>query len=235
MPSERFFSDCDYQIGGLASIVGAELHHLAHVMRIKENEEVELVNGRGALASAKVLRIDKKQAELKIFSLDQQEIGPPRLLLAFPLMRPSKMEWVIEKGTELGADSFQIYPAQFSEKDSLSANQLERLRTISISAMKQSGRLTLPVIQIISDLKEIWPFSGTLYFGDIDPNAPYLWDQKTLFPALFVSGPERGFSEKELKLLSQKESKGVRIHPNILRAETAPLAALCLLSSKIIF
>lgn len=232
MPSERFFSDCDYQIGKLASIVGAELHHLAHVMRIKENEEIELVNGKGALASAKVLRIDKKQAELKIISLEKHEIGPPRLLLAFPLMRPSKMEWVIEKGTELGADSFQIYPAQFSEKESLSANQLERLRTISISAMKQSGRLTLPAIQILSDLGEIWPFSGTLCFGDVDPNAPYLWDLEIRFPILFVTGPERGFSQAELKLLSQKASIGVRIHPNILRAETAPLAALALLSSR---
>jgi 16S rRNA (uracil1498-N3)-methyltransferase len=135
-------------------------------------------------------------------------------------MRPSKLELVIEKCTELGADRFFLYGAQFSEKGDLSEHQLERLQHIAISAMKQCGRLDLPPIHLLK-FEALFKENEPLYFGDTR-EAPSA--EKCKGPLLFITGPERGFSKRELELLDLK-GKGVRLHKNILRAETAPIVA----------
>lgn len=231
MPSERFYVDADLSEGSQVSIVGTELHHLSHVMRVRIGEEVELVNGKGSLATGRLVSVDKKTAALEILSSTHTPIQPDRLILAIPLMRPAKLEWIIEKGTELGADAFWIYPAQFSDKDELSKNQTERLEHIAISAMKQCGRLDLPSIQLFNRFEGIFSSPYTYLFGDTRPNAPFLWEE-TLSnkPIVFIVGPEKGFSNNELTILSRK-GRGVRLHSHILRAETAPLAALSILYS----
>lgn len=225
MPSERFYISADLIKGERVSLTGQELHHLAHVMRVRIGEEVELVNGKGAIASARLTALDRHEALLEILNANQQPLPPPRIILAIPMMRPAKLEWVIEKGTELGADAFWIYPADLSEKENLSEHQFERLIHIAISAMKQCGRLDLPEIKRMA-FKDLFSMAATYLFGDTDEKAPWLTEITP--PAVFITGPEKGFSEKELKILKQKAS-GVRIHQNILRAETAPIAAAVLL------
>jgi 16S rRNA (uracil1498-N3)-methyltransferase len=226
MPAERFYLDADLQ--GSLTLMGTELHHLAHVCRIRPGEEIELVNGRGTLAKAVVLTIDKQKATLEILSSSQIELPPRSKILAIPLMRPSKLELIIEKCTELGADAFWIYPAEHSEKGGLSAHQLERLRYLAISALKQCGRLDLPDIQILSSFNEIFQPTYTYLFGDTRPSAATLICQEK---TVVITGPEKGFSKKELYILDQK-GHGVRLHKNILRAETAPIAAIILTFSN---
>ena len=223
MPAERFYIDAD--LTGALSLEGPEFHHLAHVMRTRVGDTVELVNGRGALASAQVTAISKHAATLTILSASVSPVPSPKIILGLPLMRPSKLEFIIEKCTELGADAFWLYPADHSEKDDLSPNQLERLFHIAISAMKQCGRLDLPPIQIFSRLEELLNSDAACLFGDTRPHAKKITSQKKV---VFITGPEKGFSEKELKLLDQKGT-GVKLHGNILRAETAPIAAVCFL------
>lgn len=218
MPAERFFINADLQ--GELELEGKEFHHLTHVMRIVAGEEIELVNGRGSLASAEVKKISKHSAVLEVKSCETSPILAPHLTLAIPLMRPAKLELVIEKCTELGTDRFFLYSAQFSEKDDLSEHQLERLEHIAISAMKQCGRLDLPPIQLLK-FDALFKESAPLYFGDTR-GKPFA--EKIKGPLLFVTGPEKGFSRRELELLDLK-GKGVRLHKNILRAETAPLVA----------
>lgn len=225
MPAERFYVDAD--LNGIVTLEGPEQHHLAHVMRIHIGEEVELVNGRGALAKAKLIALSKRDATLEVLSATQTPLPPPLLTLAIPLLRPAKLEFIIEKCTELGAHAFWLYPAQHSDKDELSAHQQERLKTIAISAMKQCGRLDLPEIQILSSFAEIFKGPGTYLFGDTRPGGKL---ERPEGKIVFITGPEKGFSEKEVKLLDQK-AKGVRLHENILRAETAPMVAAVLLKT----
>lgn len=223
MPAERFYIDAP--LFGTLQLDGPEFHHLAHVMRVRIGEEIELVNGRGSLAEAKVAAISKHAATLEILSTSETEMHEPRLILAIPLMRPAKLELVLEKCTELGADAFWLYPAQHSEKDDLSPNQLERLKYILISAMKQCGRLDLPHLRIFSRLEEIFGAPYVYLFGDTRSDAKKMTAKEKV---VFISGPEKGFSEKETKLL-EKHGVGVSLHKNILRAETAPIAATCFL------
>lgn len=228
MPAERFYLDSDLQEGTRVEMEGAEFHHLAHVMRVEAGERVELVNGKGTLAQAEVAALHKKTASFKILSAVHAQIPPPRLILAIPFMRPSKLEWVIEKGTELGADLFRLYPAEHSEKSDLSPNQIERLKSIAVSAMKQSGRLDLPPLELLERFSDLFSFSGTTLFGDTDPNATPIGSLPIAHPVQFITGPERGFSNKETIEL-RKRGKGVKLHQNILRAETAPIAAISFL------
>lgn len=223
MPVERFYIDAPLQ--GLLNLEGPEHHHLVHVLRIRIGEEIELVNGKGSLAKAKVESLGRSSATLRILSSQTTPLPQPHLKLALPLMRPSKLEFVIEKCTELGADEFLLYPAHFSEKEDLSEHQMERLKHIAISAMKQCGRLDLPPIRLVSfsDLLT----ADTLLFGDLHTDEKPTPQTGSL---VFVTGPEKGFFEKELQALKSK-GQGVRLHRNILRAETAPMAVCVYYSS----
>lgn len=224
MPAERFYIDTD--LSDTLTLEGTEFHHLAHVMRVRVGEEIELVNGRGALATATVLAITKHNASLAVLTTSQVDVPEPRCILGIPILRLPKLELIIEKCTELGADAFWLYPAHHSEKDDLSPNQFERLTHIAISAMKQCGRLDLPQIKIFSRLEELFGKPYKYLFGDTRPDAPKMSPGEKV---VFITGPEKGFSEKEVKLL-EKSATGVRLNKNILRAETAPIAATCLLT-----
>jgi 16S rRNA (uracil1498-N3)-methyltransferase len=231
MPAERFYLNADFVKGASVCLTGTEHHHLSHVMRLRPGEEVELVNGRGGLSVARIADADKQLTTLDILSLSKTPPSPVALIAAVPLMRPSKLEWVLEKGTELGADAFCLYRADHSEKDTLSEHQIDRLRNVTISAMKQSGRLYLPPLEVLPHLESIFEREGQFLFGDIRPNALPLVG--ALDPTIiFITGPEQGFSEGELHLLDQK-ARGVRINPNILRAETAPIAAMSILKRSL--
>jgi 16S rRNA (uracil1498-N3)-methyltransferase len=194
-------------------------------MRIAVGEAVEVVNGQGTIATALVSSIDKHSTTLQILNT-RTVLRPERqIILAIPLMRPNKLEFIVEKGTELGVGCFWLYSADFSEKAELSVNQLERLRNLTVSALKQSGRLFLPGFEILSSLEKI---NGFLLFGDTRPEAPSILDIELHPTTIFVTGPERGFSLEEVELL-EKKAKGIKLNANILRAETAPLAAASIL------
>jgi 16S rRNA (uracil1498-N3)-methyltransferase len=224
MPIERFYVDADLATGTTVAISGPELHHLSHVVRLRPPEEAELVNGRGALATAKLLRIDTKKAELQILRATHTPPPSPFVTLVVGMPRFPKLEWIIEKGTELGADAFFLFPSDCSE------NKIERLRNLTIAALKQSGRLFLPPIHFYPNLKSCLQDGYTLYFGDTRPTAPLLMQTELKMPILFATGPEEGFTKEEIAILEAKRAIGVKLHKNILRAETAPLAALAVLA-----
>jgi 16S rRNA (uracil1498-N3)-methyltransferase len=223
MPAHRFFVDTNLAPNEPCFLLESEHHHLSHVMRMAEKEMVELVNGKGSLAVAEITRIGKHKTELFIQSVDTKPSQLPRLGLAIPFLRPSKLEWILEKGTELGVDEFLLYPAIHSETKIPSAHQLERFHTLIISALKQSGRLFLPQLSILPNLTSILQRSGSLFF--CDPKAQTHSPKATSHPMIFITGPERGFHENELKTLKDKKIEGIQLSPHILRAETAPIVA----------
>lgn len=231
MPANRFFYENEITLENAIILRDLEHHHLSHVMRISVGESVELVNGKGVFAEAIVKKIEKKETHLKIVHLHKQLRPTHQKILAIPYMRASKLEWIVEKGTEIGADGFWIYPAKFSEKADLSPNQQERLYSLAISALKQSGRLFLPSFEWRSSFKEIFSFQGTILYGDVREDAPLLSTFTFETSTLFITGPEKGFFEKETELLDQQAQR-TRLSPFILRAETAPIVAISILQSK---
>lgn len=228
MPANRFYLDADLSSKETLLLEGNEYHHLAHVMRQKTGDIIELVDGKGTIAQGRIKALDKKNGSIEVLSFRKEDLPSNLFSLGIPLMRPSKLEWIVEKGTELGAHAFLFYLADHSEKDALSKNQLDRLHTIAISSLKQSGRLYLPSIEILSDLSSLLLKEAKVYFGDPGCEKIDAFQEFKSFPIIFVTGPEAGFTKDELDLL-QNKGKGMCLSSYVLRAETAPIAAASLL------
>lgn len=233
MPADRFFYDGPLKKGEALQLVGEELKHLL-VMRLRPGELLELVNGRGELAKATLRAVDAKQADLLIEEVECAT-KPFRLILAQALTKQPKLEWIVEKATELGATEIWLFPGEKSEREKLSQHQMERLKHLTVAAMKQCGRLDLPEIVEQPALK-LWgglAAEHQLLLADPIATAPYLWEQKIGKgrSALLLIGPESGFSDSERKSALTLGATSVQLHENILRAETASIAGLILLRS----
>jgi 16S rRNA (uracil1498-N3)-methyltransferase len=230
----RYFIDTLFSPRETVLLTGREFHHLRHVMRMKSGESVELINGHNVLAIARIETIDEESASLFIQKVEKKTFNKRRVLLVQAIPRLNHLEWIVEKGTELNVEAFWLFPSLLSEKIDFSSSQQQRLIQISIAAMKQCGRTDLPPIHYLSPL-EHWKNipEGMLLFGDTRPSAPFLNTcAVTQEPIYLFIGPEKGFHPKEEKILSEKfNALGVRLHENILRVETASLAAVaCLMS-----
>jgi 16S rRNA (uracil1498-N3)-methyltransferase len=230
MPAHRFFLD-NPLVHPTTTLTGEELHHLKNVMRARLGDRVEIVNGKGTLAHARLVELKKESALFEIIQKIDQPPPQHNLILAQALTRPALLDWIVEKGTELGATCFWLFPGDQSEKKELSSHQIERLHALILSALKQCGRLYLPTLEIKPPLSEWLPVSGTLLYGSLAPTAKKI--QPSYSPPVTVAiGPEKGFSEKELSILEAKlHGTGVTLHTNTLRAETAALCALSILSN----
>jgi 16S rRNA (uracil1498-N3)-methyltransferase len=224
MPDDRFFVDEPLETGKNVRVEGIELHHLKDVMRIKIGEKVELVNGKNQLAQAELLSFHKAEATLLIQNVETRDKPKNEIILAQALPRLNRLDFIIEKGTELNATAFWLFPGAESERKELSPQQKNRLIQISISSMKQCGRLDLPPLLFKPALSQWDKPSGHLYFGD--PESSISYTSQT--PLIFFIGPEKGFSPSETALLQNWGAQGVRLHPNVLRIDTAAIAALAL-------
>lgn len=229
MPAERYYLAQSLQKGCDVSITDQEYHHLVHVMRAAVGDTVELVNGTGDLATATVARLDKRQALLTIQDTAHEAPQLHAMILAQALPRINRMDFIVEKGTELGMTQLWLFPGEHSERKSLTDHQVDRLRAMAIAAMKQCGRLYLPEIIVKPAIKAWQPLPYPLFYGDVAPNAPRLaeaWPKETVDGAIFCIGPESGFTPAEEHALKALNAIGVSLHRNILRTDTASLVAL---------
>lgn len=225
MPAERYYIDDDF-ISKTVIVGGQEFSHLSHMMRSKPSHPIELVNGRGKLAKATLKSMGKSEVELNILEVHQDTKKHPKIILAQALPKQNHLDWIIEKGTELGASEFWLFTGDFSEKQDF---REDRLKNLAIAAMKQCGRLDLPPIVQKPPLSQWKPLPGTSFFGDTNPTSPLL-SKPSAEPITFFVGPEKGFSPSEIEILVKSlYAKGVKLHDNILRTETAGIVALSLL------
>lgn len=234
MPVERYFLNEPLAAGDQKSLKEGEFHHLAHVIRTRVGEEVELVNGQGSLAVAVVESINKSQAALTIVSAHQEAPPKVRLILAQALPKPNRLDFILEKGTELGVTDFWLFPGHYSPKKEMFPNQIERAQTLTIAALKQCGRLYTPHVEIKPPLSKWTSLEGAAFFGDVNPAAPPFarhwqnWSGQETY--IWLIGPESGFSSEEEDKMRALGAKGVKLHANILRTDTAALTAMALLS-----
>jgi len=232
---DRYFFPGELTPDKCIAISDKEWHQLVHVMRNRVGDTIEIVNGKGVLAIGKVTALKRDSALVVIQQLLHIEPAPPPLILAQGLPRPSRLDFIAEKGTELGMTELRLFAAERSDKKSLSTQQQKRVQQLLIAAMKQCERLHLPSVHIDLPLEERkeWP-EGFVLFGDLEEQAysfASLWQGKRPEGAItaFI-GPESGFSPREIVILRQRGAIGVRLHPHILRTDTAALAFLTLIS-----
>lgn len=232
MPHDRFFLDAPLELATEVQLEDEEMRHLL-VMRPKLEEEIELVNGKGTLAKGVITSIQKRIITLEIKERIQEEQDPFSLIIAQGIPRASRLDTILEKGTELGLSEIWLFAGERSEKTTFSNQQNERMQKILIAAMKQSGRLYLPKIELHPPISKWTTLPEASFYGAFKENTlPFMSAWQKAAPknaALFLVGPESGLSPKEEAHLDKLHAMPVSLHKNILRTDTAPLAALTLM------
>lgn len=229
MPADRFFSPQQFVIGQDLDLPDSEARHLISVMRGKLGDTAELVNGKGQLATAVVVECGKKNVRLRVQDLYEEPKDDVEIIIAQALPRSSRLDTIVEKGCELGMTQLWLFPGERSERKALSPQQEKRLLSVSVAAMKQCGRLYLPHFEILPPIRKWQRLEQAAYFGDLSPDAPTLQSLWRNESSIVFIGPEAGFSDGEEELLRQLGARGIKLHQNILRTDTAPLVALSLI------
>lgn len=233
MPINRFFTPDELKLKTEAIISGQEFHHIANVIRTREGEHVELVNGKGILALAILVKKTRHEAFFAIEKIDSFPSVQLNLSLHQAIPKISKLEIILEKCTELGVSEFVLFPSEKSEKQNLSPSHIERLNYILISAMKQSGRFYLPKLSIESKMTFLENKEEVNIFGDIRNNSiplikllDHKYQNKKI--NLFI-GPESGFSEHEVHNFDNHHFLKAKLSNHILRTETASVAGVSII------
>ncbi|MAT38076.1 MAG: hypothetical protein CL946_00575 [Ectothiorhodospiraceae bacterium] len=211
---------------------GDEHHHLSRVMRMKPGERVLIASGAGVMYEAEIMRIDADATILRE-TMEYPDYNEPtaRVILAQGLLKnPGKMDWIVEKATELGAAEIALLKTDHTVKKGA---KVDRLQSIALAAMKQSMRCVLPVVHPPRSLEEVLDaYPGALLIScdeQLDPTFTIEGNQGYIERAakivVFI-GPEGGFSGDETMMLQQRAARFVSLGERRLRAETAALAAL---------
>ncbi len=215
---------------------GARFHHLVHVLRLKTGDAIELFDGRGRSFSARVTAVERDTAQIALGAPVESPSGR-YVALVQSLPKAEKMEWIIQKGTELGASAFgPVQSARSVVK--LSGARLEqraqRWRTIAEEAARQCGRSDVPEILPVESLAErvrALSKSARCYVLDEEQRTISLAQafspaMSDLSPVALIVGPEGGFERREVDSLAQLGAVPVSLGKNKLRTETAALVAL---------
>ena len=225
MPSNCFFLDSDLHEGASLFLEDEEFHHAKSVSRVREGEEVTLFNGKGSVAKARIQSVEKRKILLSVESVEIHPSSEKKLCLGVSLLRHGHLDFVIEKGTELGVEKFILFPAALSERKTCSQELKRRIRALLIAALKQSGRLLLPEVCYASSLEEALSHAyKPLVWADIAEDARPLEEalgreQERKQLTIFI-GPESGWTEKERNVF-RTYGPPIWLHDTILRAETA--------------
>ncbi len=204
------------------------MHHLANVMRQKPGDEINLNSGKGWLGKGRIISINRSEAVVDIIEIIFHPVPGPAFAIAFSLLRGKHDELLVEKVTELGAaDLFPIL-TEHSVRH-VSANTLSKFQAAALAAIKQCDNPWLPMIHPITELEQAIGLISQSGYEPILASEQLPGQRLDSLAAgkcyCFLIGPEGGFSPKEFQLMKELGIIEVSISENILRAETAAIAA----------
>ncbi len=215
--------------GGNARVSGQEHQHLSRVLRLHAGDRVLLNDRSGAVYEAVIERIERDYTDCGIAARHERFNEPPVpiALLQGLLKNPGKMDWIVEKGTELGMSMFIPLVTQRTVSASV---KTPRLRNLAEAAVKQCLRAVVPEIPEATDVEEslrmLDGYRLLVFHETADMEArpeALIFDGRPL--ALFI-GPEGGFTDEEVEQLRTLGADILSLGPRRLRGETAAIAAL---------
>lgn len=213
-----------------------ETHYLTHVLRRAPGDELELFDGQGRTASARLVEVRARRATVEV--LTEKRLAPPapRLELIQAVPKGKRMELVLEKATELGVAA--IRPLQTERtivnvEASRADRKLERWRDIILSAARQCGTAWLPELHPITSWSELIAqraaLPDCLMLGDLAPTAQSLRtvlaevQQAGVVSLGALIGPEGDFTDAEKQAAMAIGARPVTLGATVLRTETAAL------------
>jgi 16S rRNA (uracil1498-N3)-methyltransferase len=234
MRTPRIFADCALQQGEIIQLQGQAGHYLGRVLRRGPGDFVRLFNGRGGEYQARVATIHRGSAELEVleFSPGQAE-SPLRIHLGLVISKGDRMDWAVQKATELGLAELTPLTAENCDVK-LAPERMEKKcqhwQQIAISACEQSGRCSVPIIHPALTLTQ-WlqePGADLQLVFDASGKSLRYWSAQAPGSLQLLVGPEGGLTSAELAEASVAGFVCASLGPRILRTETVPVAALAL-------
>ena len=210
----------------IIKIEGEESNHILNVMRHQIDDEIYVTNGMGKIFKCSIFHGNKTMIEAKILDEFNFEEKFPNITFCLPLLRNNdRLEFALEKCTELGLTNFIVFQAKRSVPKKLN---LFRVEDILIAAMKQSLLSWLPKIRYIKSLDELAQIEGEKIIFEQCSHNYFSGDKiKKVLNYLFIFGPEGDFTLEEMNLLNKAEN--YKLAENRLRTETAIIKVASLL------
>jgi 16S rRNA (uracil1498-N3)-methyltransferase len=225
----------DQVSGNRAALTGAHADHLVRVLRARVGQEFDVV-ANGVVRRGVVVALADSLVDFELGEEIAAEAGAIHLTLVLAIFKFDRMEWAIEKCTELGVA--RMVPVIARRTDShlmvASAKRVERWRRIAVQASEQSRRASPPEIADPIKLREAMaiPAGLKIVLSEAEEQSQ-LRDIQPTGEVLLAIGPEGGWTEDELELLQKNGWLSASLGPTILRAETAAIAATALTMSAL--
>ncbi len=235
----RIYTQHELQVSNKASLETSAAKHIKDVLRMSTGNQVILFNGDGHDYSGSICELSKKSVCVLIEkrqSLSNE--SPLSIHLLQPLCRAEKLDWCIQKATELGINEITLFNSARVNVNITAARldkKMAHWRSVIESACEQSGRATIPTINSPT------PFNDAVNKTSLDaikliasPTA----ETTKLTPTNKVStscicavGPEGGFNQDEILQAEHQGFHPIKMGPRVLRLETAVISALTLCQS----
>jgi len=258
----RLYVDAPLQENGAVVLTKPQAHHLVHVLRLRAGAQILLFNGRdgewlATLAQEAVAdhirdRERKKQEAVRAESPNRErkkelyvqcehqtreQSCAPELVYCFAPLKAARLDYMVQKATEMGAGALQPVITQFTQNTKIS---LEKMRINAVEAAQQCGLLSVPTILPplkLAEFLENWPQQQLLIFCDEmitqeGEETILTLAQLSSAPKGLLVGPEGGFSDAERETLHRLTFvRAISLGPRILRADTAAVAAMALVNA----
>jgi 16S rRNA (uracil1498-N3)-methyltransferase len=236
----RFFVPPSWLEGERLSLTGPLAHQLGRVLRMRPGDHIVLLDNSGWAVEVELDQLTPQSVQAHPVHRWQPQTEPrTRLCLYQALTSEKKLDWVLQKGTELGAACFTptITRRSLLQGD-VSENKLERWRRILTEAAEQSGRARIPELTPPMSLEQALSQAADGHLSliaTVEPTARPLravLESQAAAPQqvdLFI-GPEGGFEPAEIELARQQGVQPISLGPRILRTETAGIVALAAIS-----
>lgn len=242
MRISRLFLEGNFQANQTIELPKEQAHYVLTVLRLKHNCAIEAFNGKGLVASGKLLVTGRRSAEFAIESVSESNHESPlNTLLVQGISRGDRMDYTIQKAVELGVSAIQpIFTERCEVK--LQGDKLEKRRAqwqaIVINACEQSGRTVVPEIRPIQTY-QAWLVEQTkkAAFGLVlDPYAQDSFNSLTTpdisQPISLLIGPEGGLTDQEVEQAVNAGLTAIQLGPRILRTETAGPTVLAIVQNR---
>ena len=237
MARRRFFVDS--MSGGVAELTGEDARHLVRVLRAECGQRFEISDNRRAYL-AEIQETGRERVVFQILEPLAPRTLPLEAVIYVALIKFDRFEWMLEKVTELGAAAVVPVAAERSEKGLAEAacKRVERWRRVAREAAQQSRRDRLPEVRLPAPLADcLTEEAGLRYFLDetagvapLGAALPVAAERQVRDRVALLAGPEGGWTEGERDRAIAAGWKAVSLGPQILRAETAAMAALSVLA-----
>ncbi len=220
------------------TITGEDVRHIATVLRMKTGDELLLCDGAGTEYSVSIEQVNKAEITTDVKTRSKREIRRPLVTLGQGLPKSDKMDWIVQKATELGvAEIVPIVTERTIVKIRDEGKRVSRWQKICREAAMQSNRPDIPhvghIVSFSDYLLTLSPEPGTLLLLPWEEATVSIKNVLQQTPGItriiVLIGPEGGFSAQEAEKAKEKGFHLVSLGENILRTETAAVAVLSMI------